>query len=73
MCSSDLTDADGSRQHNIELSQRRAEAVRKYLVDNGIDTTRLAPQGFGPDQPIDTNATKAGKAKNRRIEFRLID
>ncbi len=67
------TDADGSRQHNIELSQRRAEAVRKYLVDHGIDTTRLAPQGFGPDQPIDTNATKAGKAKNRRIEFRLID
>jgi len=67
------TDSDGSRDHNVDLSQRRAEAVRTYLVDHGIDSGRLVPQGFGPDEPIDTNATSAGKAKNRRIEFRLID
>ena len=67
------TDSDGSRDHNVDLSQRRAEAVRKYLVDAGIDANRLVPKGFGPDEPIDTNATRAGKAKNRRIEFRLID
>ncbi len=67
------TDSDGARDHNVDLSQRRAEAVRKYLVDHGIDTGRLVPQGFGPDEPIDSNATASGKARNRRIEFRLID
>ncbi|PCC67125.1 OmpA domain protein [Nannocystis exedens] len=67
------TDSDGDREHNMDLSQRRAEAVRNYLVEHGIDAQRLVPQGFGPDQPIDTNATAKGKAKNRRIEFKLID
>ena len=67
------TDSDGSREHNVDLSQRRAESVRKYLVDHGIDGSRLVSQGFGPDAPIDTNATAKGKAKNRRIEFRLMD
>jgi outer membrane protein OmpA-like peptidoglycan-associated protein len=67
------TDSDGTREHNVDLSQRRAESVRKYLVDHGIDSSRLVPQGFGPDAPIDTNATAKGKARNRRIEFRLLD
>ncbi len=67
------TDSDGAREHNVDLSQRRAEAVLKYLVDHGIDGTRLVPKGFGPDEPIAPNTNKAGKAKNRRIEFRLID
>ncbi len=67
------TDSDGTREHNVDLSHRRAESVRKYLITNGIDGARLVPQGFGPDAPIDTNATPKGKAKNRRIEFRLMD
>jgi len=67
------TDSDGKREHNVDLSHRRAESVRNYLVTHGIDGGRLVPQGFGPDAPIDTNATPKGKAKNRRIEFRLID
>ncbi|MDC0715689.1 OmpA family protein [Nannocystis bainbridge] len=67
------TDADGDRDHNMDLSQRRAEAVRTYLIEHGIDAERLVPKGFGPEQPIDTNATAKGKAKNRRIEFKLID
>jgi OOP family OmpA-OmpF porin len=67
------TDSDGKREHNMDLSQRRAEAVRKYLIDHGIDGSRLESKGFGPDEPLDTNETKAGKAKNRRIEFQLID
>jgi outer membrane protein OmpA-like peptidoglycan-associated protein len=67
------TDGDGDRAHNIDLSNRRAEAVRRYLTEHGIDGARLVAQGFGPDEPIDTNNTAAGKARNRRIEFRLID
>ncbi|HEY8379014.1 MAG TPA: OmpA family protein [Nannocystis sp.] len=67
------TDSDGDRNHNMDLSQRRAESVLRYLVEHGIDPSRLEAQGFGPDEPIDTNETKKGKARNRRIEFRLID
>ena len=65
------TDSDGDRQHNVDLSLRRADAVKKYLVDNGIDTARISTRGAGPDQPIADNTTKDGKAKNRRIEFKL--
>jgi outer membrane protein OmpA-like peptidoglycan-associated protein len=67
------TDSDGTRDHNMDLSTRRAESVKRYLVEHGIDAARLESQGFGPDVPIDTNATPKGKARNRRIEFRLID
>lgn len=67
------TDSDGARDHNLDLSQRRAESVKNYLVEHGIDEARLVPKGFGPDQPIDSNATRKGKARNRRIEFQLID
>ncbi|MBL9106082.1 MAG: OmpA family protein [Myxococcales bacterium] len=67
------TDSDGNREHNLDLSTRRAEAVKRYLVERGIEEARLEAKGFGPDAPIDTNATKKGKAKNRRIEFRLMD
>ena len=67
------TDSDGDREHNMDLSRRRAEAVRNYLIGRGIDAARLESKGFGPDEPLDTNETKAGKAKNRRIEFKLIN
>jgi outer membrane protein OmpA-like peptidoglycan-associated protein len=66
------TDSDGNRDHNIDLSARRAEAVKKYLVDAGIDAARLTSRGAGPDQPVADNKTKAGKALNRRIEFKLL-
>jgi OOP family OmpA-OmpF porin len=67
------TDSDGDREHNMDLSRRRAEAVRNYLIGRGIDATRLESKGFGPDAPLESNKTRAGKAKNRRIEFKLID
>jgi len=66
------TDSDGNRDHNIDLSARRAEAVRKYLVDAGIDSARLTSRGAGPDEPVADNKTKANKALNRRIEFKLM-
>ena len=67
------TDSVGSRDSNLDLSQRRADAVKKYLVDSGIDGSRIETKGLGPDQPIADNETKAGRAENRRIEFKLID
>ncbi|MBK7826201.1 OmpA family protein [Nannocystis sp.] len=66
------TDSTGSIAHNRDLSRRRAEAVKRYLVEAGIDTARIETRGAGPDEPIDTNRTPAGRAHNRRIEFNLI-
>ena len=66
------TDSDGARDHNVDLSQRRAASVKQFLVDAGIDAARLTTVGAGPDQPIAANTTSKGKAQNRRIEFKLI-
>ena len=66
------TDNKGDHDHNVDLSQRRAASVKKYLVDKGIDESRIETEGFGPDKPIDTNDTKAGRANNRRIEFEIL-
>ena len=66
------TDNKGSREHNLDLSARRAASVKKYLVDKGIDESRIQTEGFGPDKPVDTNDTKQGRANNRRIEFEII-
>jgi outer membrane protein OmpA-like peptidoglycan-associated protein len=66
------TDNKGKHDHNMDLSQRRAESVKAYLVDHGIDESRLVPVGFGPDKPIADNDSKAGRAKNRRVEFHII-
>ncbi len=66
------TDNTGKYESNIRLSQRRAEAVKDYLVTKGIDSSRLGAKGFGPENPIAPNDTKEGRAKNRRIEFYRI-
>jgi outer membrane protein OmpA-like peptidoglycan-associated protein len=63
------TDSEGSPENNIILSQRRAEAVRDYLVKEGIDPTRLSAKGMGKNAPVADNASQKGKAQNRRIEF----
>jgi outer membrane protein OmpA-like peptidoglycan-associated protein len=65
------TDAQGRRAHNVELSRRRAEAVVRYLQAHGVQAGRLEATGFGPDRPIAGNATAEGRARNRRVEFRL--
>jgi hypothetical protein len=56
----------------VALSKARAESVKSYLVGKGISPDRIEAKGYGPDQPLASNDTIQGRAKNRRIEFRLI-
>ena len=65
------TDSVGDREYNIRLSQQRADVVIEYLVGKGMDRARLTAIGFGYSQPVADNATEEGRAKNRRIEFRV--
>lgn len=66
------TDARGSLARNMAMSRARADAVKWYLVDKGIEHTRLVTMGYGPEQPIADNDTAEGRARNRRIEFELL-
>ena len=65
------TDTTGTHEKNMVLSNDRAASVKAYLVSKGIDESRIKSEGFGPDKPIATNKTAAGKAKNRRVEMKL--
>ena len=67
------TDSVGNAASNKRLSQRRAEAVRDYLVKKGVKSQRLRPMGWGEEQPIASNKNKAGRAENRRVEFNIGD
>lgn len=67
------TDITGTHQHNMKLSERRADAVREYMIKNGISPERLVAIGFGPDRPIGDNKTMSGRQKNRRTEFFILD
>jgi OOP family OmpA-OmpF porin len=66
------TDDRGSDAYNLDLSQRRAQAVLDYFVQMGIDAARLVPKGYGETAPVADNATDAGRAKNRRVELRIL-
>ena len=66
------TDAVGSDEYNMRLSQRRAESVVAYLVAHGISKDRLVAKGMGETKPIDTNDTPLGRARNRRTEFMIL-
>uniref|UniRef100_UPI000464DBCD OmpA family protein n=1 Tax=Pseudomonas syringae TaxID=317 RepID=UPI000464DBCD len=61
------TDSTGSRQHNMDLSQQRAQSVATYLTSQGVDQAHLSVRGAGPDQPIASNADVNGRAQNRRV------
>ena len=65
------TDAQGARAANVALSLARAQAVKNYLVAKGLPADRLNTSGQGPDRPVASNDTEAGRARNRRIEFRV--
>ncbi|CAN0479273.1 unnamed protein product, partial [Phaeothamnion confervicola] len=66
------TDSTGRRTSNMTLSRDRAGAVKDYLVERGLSADRLTAVGYGPDRPTASNRTESGRAKNRRIEYRVI-
>ncbi|NOZ89921.1 MAG: OmpA family protein, partial [Epsilonproteobacteria bacterium] len=65
------TDSDGNEAYNQRLSENRANAVKQYLINHGVNASRLEAIGYGETQPIADNSTKEGKEKNRRIEFNI--
>lgn len=67
------TDNIGSESYNLHLSDRRASAVRDYLISKKIDPSRLTVKGYGESQPVADNNTTGGRALNRRIEFKVIE
>jgi len=67
------TDSSGSNAYNLALSERRAASVKNYLVAHGIDASRLSSRGYGESQPVVSNASKEGRAKNRRVELRVMN
>ncbi|MDX8412296.1 MAG: OmpA family protein [Mariprofundaceae bacterium] len=67
------TDSTGSGAYNLKLSERRAASALRYLVEHGVDPAQLEAKGYGEARPIDDNATKAGRAKNRRVELHVLN
>ncbi len=68
-----FTDNMGTPDYNLELSQKRVREVYLYLINHGIDKTRLSYKGFGEEQAVASNETSEGRARNRRIEFVIVD
>ena len=66
------TDSIGSHAYNQKLSERRAAAVQKYLVEKGVDAKRIHTEGKGETQPVADNKTREGRAKNRRVEIEVL-
>ncbi len=66
------TDGDGSARYNKKLSDKRAKAVRDFLVKLGIDEARMDAKGFGEDKPLASNDTDEGKEKNRRVGLNIV-
>jgi OOP family OmpA-OmpF porin len=67
------TDSTGSAAFNMSLSQKRADAVKRYFVAKGIDAARITAKGYGEAYPITSNLNNAGRALNRRVEFEVIN
>lgn len=66
------SDSQGDDDKNLLLSQKRADAVKQYIVAKGISADRMTAKGYGETMPVADNATAAGRAKNRRVEFKVI-
>jgi outer membrane protein OmpA-like peptidoglycan-associated protein len=67
------TDSEGTSEHNLRLSEERARAVMTWLVEHGIEASRLRAVGHGEERPLADNATEEGRAKNRRVEFHVLE
>jgi outer membrane protein OmpA-like peptidoglycan-associated protein len=65
------TDNTGTAAGNQKLSEKRAAAVKNYLVKKGIDADRMSASGYGQTKPVADNKTSAGRASNRRVEFKI--
>ena len=63
------TDNSGAAAYNLSLSQKRADAVKKYLVNKSVAADRLSAKGYGEEKPVADNSTSSGRAKNRRVEL----
>ena len=70
---SGYTDNSGSRATNTRISQQRAEAVERFLEANGVSPAQVTAKGFGPANPVASNKTAEGRAKNRRVELTRIE
>lgn len=68
-----FTDSQGSEEYNQSLSERRADAVKTELIDNGIESQRIVSKGFGESYPVADNTTSAGRQMNRRVEVVISD
>jgi len=66
------TDSVGPDAYNQKLSERRAASVKSYLVSKGVDANRIYTEGKGESQPVASNATREGRAKNRRVEIEIV-
>ncbi|HVI44303.1 MAG TPA: OmpA family protein [Chitinophaga sp.] len=66
------TDNVGSKERNLALSRERAEAVKQYMVEKGVNSSKIEAVGYGPTQPIASNKTASGRQKNRRVEFTIF-
>jgi outer membrane protein OmpA-like peptidoglycan-associated protein len=66
------TDSNGSFDYNLDLSRRRSQTVTKQLIDFGVNSKRITSHYMGEGNPISSNGSSAGRAKNRRVEFVLM-
>jgi outer membrane protein OmpA-like peptidoglycan-associated protein len=67
------TDDTGPRDVNVRLSRQRAESVRRYLVKKGVTSRRLTSEGYGPDRPLEEGTSDGARAKNRRVQFVVVE
>jgi outer membrane protein OmpA-like peptidoglycan-associated protein len=67
------TDGQGTPAYNLDLSRRRAESVKAWLIAHGVAAERIEASGFGDTKPLTTNKTAAGRAANRRVEFVIVN
>ena len=65
------TDSVGSSESNQVLSEKRANSVVQFLIDKGLETSRITSKGYGEEVPVESNDTAAGRSVNRRVEFKL--
>jgi outer membrane protein OmpA-like peptidoglycan-associated protein len=66
------TDSTGTYEHNLDLSKQRAQSVSNYLASLGVDPSRFTTMGYGPSQPVASNATAEGRTQNRRVELAVM-